>query len=143
MLRSASGGARGGAGDAEGIAAAAAAAGAGDGPGAGSWGGGKGPSSFRQLLSKVGTLDFDAPLSLARWAAPQGSRLVEIVGLDRGALHFDGVFLNGLCSLRRLAVRNLSPQTVVVRLGSTVGDQLRWQLRNDNINVMQIGRAHV
>jgi hypothetical protein len=63
--------------------------------------------------------------------------LVEVVGLDRGRLNFEGVFLNAMCSLRRLGLRNVSGGTVVVRLGSTVGDQLRWQLRNDNLDVLR------
>lgn len=104
--------------------------------------------SFRALVNRDGTL----PRDDLRWTSPNPStatsaasslpasppsRLVEVVGLDRGRLNFEGVILNSLCSLRKLGLRNVSGGTVVVRLGSTVGDQLRWQLRNDNLNVLR------
>ena len=64
---------------------------------------------------------------------------MEVVGLEDGGLRFEGVFLNGLHSLRRISLKNTSANvgegggsTVVVRLGSTVGDQVRFQLSNPN-----------
>lgn len=89
-------------------------------------------ASFRALVNRDGFL----PRDDLRWSSAE-SRLVEVVGLDRGRLNFEGVFLNAMCSLRRLGLRNVSGGTVVVRLGSTVGDQLRWQLRNDNLDVLR------
>ncbi|KAM0755513.1 hypothetical protein T439DRAFT_320211 [Meredithblackwellia eburnea MCA 4105] len=107
----------------------------------GGWGSGNGPSSFRALVNREGTLPHDSPR--VRYGGIGGTPLIEVSGLDRRSLNFEGVFLNGLCSLRRFSLKNLSGAAVVVRLGSTLGDQLRWQLRNDNLNVMPADQQHL
>ncbi|KAK4055058.1 sphingosine N-acyltransferase lag1 [Microbotryomycetes sp. JL221] len=87
-----------------------------------------------------------SPLSLKHASTlqqPPCNTLIEVVGLDRGQLAFEGVVLNGLCSLRKIKLRNVSPSPVVVRLGSTVGDQLRWQLRNDNFAILPTELQHM
>ncbi|KAM0791794.1 hypothetical protein ACM66B_004057 [Microbotryomycetes sp. NB124-2] len=133
-----------------------------------------GPSSFRALVNRDGTLPRDkldwsrpnshhwmpsAP-STARSSSPSSSSsssssspshpsrytdtaLIQVLGLDRSRLVFEGVVLNGLCSLRKLKLRNVSKRPVVVRLGSTVGDQLRWQLRNDNFAILPTELQHM
>jgi hypothetical protein len=60
--------------------------------------------------------------------------LLQLEGVEVGGIHFHGVFLNGLHSLRRCKLRNVAQGSskVVVRLGSTVGDQVRFQLNNPN-----------
>lgn len=104
------------------------------------------PASFRSSMRALGDYEGTLPRDWHGQASAASSqpsspgavaRLVEVVGLDRGRLNFEGVILNSMCSLRRLGLRNVSGGTVVVRLGSTVGDQLRWQLRNDNLNVLR------
>lgn len=106
---------------------------------------GAAPASFRSSMRALGDYEGTLPrdwnsstsASSSNGSPSSGARLVEVVGLDRGRLNFEGVILNSMCSLRRLGLRNVSGGTVVVRLGSTVGDQLRWQLRNDNLNVLR------
>lgn len=101
-------------------------------------------ASFRNLVNREGYLPHDRQ----RWpsrevsvgASPTSAggkaALVDLVGLDRGGrVQLEGVFLNNVCSLRKFQLVNLSQDDkVVVRLGSTLGDQLRWQLRNDNLD---------
>ena len=90
-------------------------------------------ASFRAQVNRDGSL----PQGLSRKYG--AGSLVEVVGLEDGGLRFEGVFLNGLHSLRRISLKNTSANvgegggsTVVVRLGSTVGDQVRFQLSNPN-----------
>lgn len=101
-------------------------------------------SSFRRLVNRDGTLPcFDDFATSSKPASVTPGQLVQVIGLERGRLVFEGVVLNGLCSLRKLTLKNVSGRgTVVVRLGSTLGDQLRWQSRNDNLNILRESRVY-
>jgi len=108
-------------------------------------------ASFRNLVNREGYLPSDrtrwpsrdqpaAPVAGAGVGTGAGrASLVEVAGLDRGGrVQLEGVFLNNVCSLRKFQIVNLNHEdSVVVRLGSTLGDQLRWQLRNDNLDQLR------
>ncbi|KDE05234.1 hypothetical protein MVLG_04369 [Microbotryum lychnidis-dioicae p1A1 Lamole] len=100
-------------------------------------------ASFRTLVNKDGSLPRNdwASMNPGNPAASLASipaRLLQVEGLHEGKLAFEGVFLNAMCSLKRLTLRNISGGALIVRLGSTVGDQLRWQLRNDNLKSLPV-----
>ncbi|RKO97040.1 hypothetical protein CAUPRSCDRAFT_11270 [Caulochytrium protostelioides] len=46
---------------------------------------------------------------------------------------FDGVYLNGLSSLRKFEIANISPFPLTVKLRSNLGRQVGFQLRNENL----------
>ncbi|SCV73370.1 BQ2448_7296 [Microbotryum intermedium] len=103
-------------------------------------------ASFRALVNKDGSLPRNDWASLnagAPAATMTQARLLQVEGLTEGKLAFEGVFLNAMCSLKRLSLRNVSGGTLIVRLGSTVGDQLRWQLRNDNLESLPVEQQHL
>ncbi|KAJ3043675.1 hypothetical protein HDV00_004448 [Rhizophlyctis rosea] len=58
--------------------------------------------------------------------------LIELVGFG-SKLVVDGVYLNGLHALRRFEIKNISPHALVVKLRSNLGEQVAFQLTNENL----------
>ncbi|KAI9092651.1 hypothetical protein DFS34DRAFT_583878, partial [Phlyctochytrium arcticum] len=58
--------------------------------------------------------------------------LLELVHISH-RLVLDGVYLNGLHALRRFELRNVSSGVITVKLRSTLGAQIAFQLTNENL----------
>ncbi|KAK9767395.1 hypothetical protein K7432_002877 [Basidiobolus ranarum] len=52
-------------------------------------------------------------------------------------LIFENVYLNGLHTLRRFKIRNISNSTIVVKLRSNLGSQVAFQLKNENFSDLE------
>ncbi|KAJ3159683.1 hypothetical protein HK101_001020 [Irineochytrium annulatum] len=50
-----------------------------------------------------------------------------------GCITLDGVYLNGLHALRSLGIRNSSEWNLIIKLRSNLGDQIAFQLTNENL----------
>ena len=48
-------------------------------------------------------------------------------------LVLENVYLNGLHSLRRFGIKNTSPTDIVVKMRSSLGSQISFQLTNENL----------
>ncbi|KAI9354206.1 hypothetical protein BD770DRAFT_429018 [Pilaira anomala] len=59
--------------------------------------------------------------------------MFELTGLH-GRITLDNVYLNGLHALRRLNIRNLSDQSILVKMRSNLRSQIAFQLENENIS---------
>lgn len=59
--------------------------------------------------------------------------MFELSGLH-GRITLDNVYLNGLHALRRLDIRNLSDQSILVKMRSNLRNQIAFQLENENIS---------
>ncbi|KAG2233126.1 hypothetical protein INT48_005870 [Thamnidium elegans] len=70
------------------------------------------------------------PASLEKAAV---APMFELSGLH-GRITLDNVYLNGLHALRRLNMRNLSDQPIVVKMRSNLRNQIAFQLENENIS---------
>ncbi|KAI3660842.1 hypothetical protein MP638_001891 [Amoeboaphelidium occidentale] len=52
-------------------------------------------------------------------------------------LYFDGVYINGLHSIRQIELENTEEkECIIVQLRSNLGDQLMFQLENENLNCL-------
>ncbi|KAI8385669.1 hypothetical protein BD560DRAFT_321778 [Blakeslea trispora] len=51
----------------------------------------------------------------------------------QGRITLDNVYLNGLHALRRIELRNLSDQSILVKMRSNLRNQIAFQLENENI----------
>ncbi|CAG8447699.1 8569_t:CDS:10 [Diversispora eburnea] len=58
--------------------------------------------------------------------------LFELVDVP-SRLMLEKVYLNGLHALRRFEIRNISQQTILVKLRSNLGSQIAFQLSNENL----------
>ncbi|KND01233.1 uncharacterized protein SPPG_04324 [Spizellomyces punctatus DAOM BR117] len=63
---------------------------------------------------------------------PTGRPLLEMVNMSN-KLVLDSVYLNGLHALRRFELRNISSSYLTVKLRSTLGSQIAFQLTNENL----------
>ena len=79
----------------------------------------------------MNTSDSTPIVSVAAHRLNQNS-LFELVGISN-KLVLDGVYLNGLHALRRFEVRNISTSPIVVKLRSNLGEQVAFQLTNENL----------
>ncbi|KAJ3214313.1 hypothetical protein HDU67_001804 [Dinochytrium kinnereticum] len=50
-----------------------------------------------------------------------------------GKIYFDNVYLNGLHALRSLELRNISEHELIIKLRSNLGEQIAFQLTNENL----------
>lgn len=55
-----------------------------------------------------------------------------------GRITLDNVYLNGLHALKRLEIRNLSDQCILVKMRSNLRNQIAFQLENENISNLPI-----
>ncbi|KAI7900712.1 uncharacterized protein BX663DRAFT_553713 [Cokeromyces recurvatus] len=58
--------------------------------------------------------------------------MFELCGLH-GRITLDNVYFNGLHALRRLCIRNLSDQSILIKMRSNLRNQIAFQLENENI----------
>ncbi|TPX32047.1 nucleoside-diphosphate kinase [Synchytrium microbalum] len=58
--------------------------------------------------------------------------LFELLSLSN-KLTFDNVYVNGLHALRRCEIRNTSDSTIIVKLRSNLGNQIAFQVTNENL----------
>ncbi|KAI8887461.1 hypothetical protein K501DRAFT_330502 [Backusella circina FSU 941] len=61
------------------------------------------------------------------------SPMFELSGIH-GRITLDNVYLNGLHALKRLDIRNLSDQSILVKMRSNLRNQIAFQLDNENIS---------
>ncbi|ORX81620.1 hypothetical protein K493DRAFT_389168, partial [Basidiobolus meristosporus CBS 931.73] len=73
----------------------------------------------------------DNDKTLESESSHQNAPLFELVRLPN-RLMFENVYLNGLHTLRRFAIKNISDNTIVVKLRSNLGSQVAFQLKNEN-----------
>jgi hypothetical protein len=59
--------------------------------------------------------------------------MFELSGIH-GRITLDNVYLNGLHALKRLDIRNLSEQSILVKMRSNLRNQIAFQLDNENIS---------
>ncbi|CAO3693171.1 unnamed protein product [Rhizopus stolonifer] len=59
--------------------------------------------------------------------------MFELVGIQ-GRITLDNVYLNGLHALRRFYIRNLSHQSISIKMRSNLRSQIAFQLENENIS---------
>ncbi|KAI9487044.1 MAG: hypothetical protein EXX96DRAFT_646766 [Benjaminiella poitrasii] len=59
--------------------------------------------------------------------------MFELSGLH-GRITLDNVYFNGLHALRRLYIRNLSDQSIIIKMRSNLRNQIAFQLENENIS---------
>lgn len=71
--------------------------------------------------------------SLATTEKVTTAPMFELSGLH-GRITLDNVYLNGLHALRRLDIRNLSDQSILVKMRSNLRNQIAFQLENENIS---------
>ncbi|KAG1108636.1 hypothetical protein G6F42_015913 [Rhizopus arrhizus] len=64
---------------------------------------------------------------------PITNPMFELTGLH-GRITLDNVYLNGLHALRKLDIRNLSDQPILVKMRSNLRNQIAFQLENENIS---------
>ncbi|RCI02538.1 hypothetical protein CU098_001898, partial [Rhizopus stolonifer] len=58
--------------------------------------------------------------------------MFELTGIH-GRITLDNVYLNGLHALRRLELRNLSDQSILIKIRSNLRNQIAFQLENENM----------
>ncbi|KAL7322889.1 hypothetical protein PS15p_210861 [Mucor circinelloides] len=69
----------------------------------------------------------------ATTTTPITNPMFELTGLH-GRITLDNVYLNGLHALRKLDIRNLSDQPILVKMRSNLRNQIAFQLENENIS---------
>ncbi|KAI8988024.1 hypothetical protein BDF20DRAFT_998552 [Mycotypha africana] len=75
---------------------------------------------------------YNASLAANNEFSTVSSPMFELVNVH-GRLTLDEVYLNGLHSLRKLEIRNLSDQPILVKMRSNLRNQIAFQLENENI----------
>lgn len=82
-------------------------------------------------MNNVSTHELSTPLAATEKVT--ASPMFELSGLH-GRITLDNVYLNGLHALRRLDIRNLSDQSILVKMRSNLRNQIAFQLENENIS---------
>ncbi|KAI7865454.1 uncharacterized protein EV154DRAFT_454236 [Mucor mucedo] len=82
-------------------------------------------------MNNVSTHELSTPLTATEKVT--ASPMFELSGLH-GRITLDNVYLNGLHALRRLDIRNLSDQSILVKMRSNLRNQIAFQLENENIS---------
>ncbi|KAJ3051196.1 hypothetical protein HK097_007843, partial [Rhizophlyctis rosea] len=81
----------------------------------------------------MNTSDSTPTVSVAAHRSHQNQNpLFELVGIG-SKLVLDGVYLNGLHALRRFELRNTSSSPIIIKLRSNLGEQIAFQLTNENL----------
>ena len=64
---------------------------------------------------------------------PQSLIYVQFEVLNVKKLVLEQVYVNGIHALRQLDIRNNSSQSICIKLRSSLGSQIVWQLENENL----------